>query len=459
MTFTKQELFMHNMFSARTTKRHFRLRLAVLWGALILPATLCFAQTSFYGTTLNNQGVFMGGMGLAVIDGETYYTINLRPELAAGKFGIGLDIPLRYNTQTGHIRSVDWDESYDYFRAVRYLRYGQKRRDKFYTRIGALDAARLGHGFIMNYYNNSLVYDERKVGLELDTDFGSGGFELMTSNLGRREIIGGRIYFRPLQMVTETPIIKNFTLGASYVIDDDPNASRSRLVDVSEFGFDAELPIVQTKLTRLALYGDYAKIVDFGSGQAAGVEFELHGIAGVFDFRAQLERRFLGQEFLPAYFGPFYEIERYNIQNGVTTTKKSLLSAPALKKKVHGTYGLLYGHILNTVKILGTYERRDAIPQSGILHIEALLPETLPMIAARAMYDDRAIDKFSDVFKADENAAARVGIGYKINPFLVLYVDYIYTYRFDAAQNSYVVQKRFEPQLALAVTFPVGGGR
>jgi hypothetical protein len=59
----------------------------------------------------------------------------------------------------------------------------------------------------------------------------------------------------------------------------------------------------------------------------------------------------------------------------------------------------------------------------------------------------------------DENSAARIGLGYKLNQFLILYMDYIYTFRFDAKRNSYVVQKRFEPQLALAVTFPVGGGR
>jgi hypothetical protein len=400
----------------------------------------------------------MGGLGLARIEDETYFTINLRPELAFGKFGVGLDIPLRYNTQTGHIRTEDWNESYDYFRTLRYLRYGQKYQDKFYTRVGALDAARLGHGFIMNYYNNSLLYEERKIGLEWDIDFGIGGFEAMTSNLGRREIFGGRVYYRPLQLLTDVPIIKNFALGATFVIDDDPDGYRKTNDDVSEFGLDAELPIVQNKLTRLAIYGDLAHIVDYGSGQAAGVEFRLNGIAGLFDFGAQLERRFLEKEFLPAYFGPFYELERnFRRENGKLFPKIDSLKAQ--NKSTHGTFGLLYGHVLNTVKIIGTFERRDGEPKSGILHFEASLPEALPKITARAMYDDREIDTFRDIFKADENSAARVGIGYKVYPYLILYMDYIYTYRFDVAKNHYVVQRRFEPQLALAVTFPVGGGK
>jgi hypothetical protein len=440
-----------------TSLRISSIKLGVIVSTLLFAVHFSSAQSPFYGAMLNNQGVFMGGMGLAAIGGETFYTINLRPELAAGKFGIGLDIPLRYNTQTGQIRSEDWDDTYDYFRTIRYMRYGHKKRDKFYARTGALDAARLGHGFIMNHYNNSLLYDQRKIGLELDTDFGFGGFELMTSNFERREILGGRLYYRPLQLVTDTPIIKNFAIGATYILDDDPDSYRGTGDSVSEFGLDAELPIIQNDLARLAIYGDLAKINDFGSGQAAGVDFELHGIGGMFDFGAQLERRFLGKNFLPAYFGPFYELERNNVQNGLASAKRDLLAAQT--KETRGTFGMLYGQVLNTLRLVGTYERRDGVPKSGILHVEALLPETIPKIAFRAMYDDKNIDTFSDVFDMDENSAARIGLGYKLHQFLVLYMDYIYTFRFDDQKNSYVVQKRFEPQLALAVTFPVGGGR
>jgi hypothetical protein len=281
----------------------------------------------------------------------------------------------------------------------------------------------------------------------------------MTSNLGRGEIFGGRIYFRPLQLATETPIIKNFSLGATYVTDIDPDKYRGTDDGISEFGLDAELPLVSNDLTRLVLYGDLAKINDFGSGQAAGIELTLRGISGVFDFGAQLERRFLGENFLPAYFGPFYELERYSSDNGVVYTKRDSLAAQT--KKTRGTFGMLYGQVLNTLRLLGTYERRDGIPKSGVLHVEATVPDAVPKIAFRAMYDDKNIDTFDDVFtikEGDFNSSARVGLGYKIHPALIFYMDYIYT--FERKPNGDLdIQKRFEPQLALAVTFPVGGGR
>jgi hypothetical protein len=424
------------------------------------------AQSPFYGATLNNQGVFMGGMGLATIGGETFYTINLRPELAIGKFGAGLDIALRYNTQTGEIRNEDWNDGYDYLRALRYVRYGHKNRDRFYTRAGALESARLGHGFIMNYYNNSLLFDERKVGMELDIDFGIGGFELVNSSFGRREVIGGRVYYRPLQLATDMPIIKNFALGATFVRDDDPDSYRGTDDGVSAFGLDVELPLIKNQLTELKLYGDLAKIKDYGSGQAAGVALNIYGVSGLFDFGAQLERRFLGEEFLPAYFGPFYELERTSFQNpatGQSLPKKNYLDNQ--NQSTSGTFGLLYGNVMNTLRLVGTFERRDGKPKSGVLHVEATMPETIPKVAFRAMYDDKNIDNFGDVFRMDENSAARIGIGYRMDP-LILYMDYIYTFRYDPNRTDpktglsdpgYVVQKRFEPQLALAFTFPIGG--
>ncbi len=428
--------------------------LAFLFASFILSTPLR-AQSNYssYGSWLNNQGMVTGGIGLSTINGNSYFTMNFRPELAFGKFGMGLDIMLRFDSETGDLRAGDWDDSYDWFRVLRYVRYGFKQNpDPVYTRLGALDNARLGHGFIMNYYNNQIIYDERKLGIEFDYDFGIGGFELMTSNLGRAEIFGGRLYYRPLQLVTNAAILKNFAIGATYATDIDPDVNRKTEDRVSVFGFDAELPIIKTKVSKLAIYGDAAKIVDFGSGQAVGAEFQVFNLSGLVNFGAQLERRFIGKGFLPSYFGPFYELDRSDPdssrQNQLTLQTSS----------TRGTYGRLYGSILNLVNLLGSYERTDGAPQSGLLHVEASIPNTLPSFAARASYDDKGVDKFSDLFNMDENSAARVGLGYKMTPYLILYLDYIWTFQPDPARpGEYKVQKRFEPQLALSYTFPVGG--
>ncbi len=398
---------------------------------------------------VSNQGAFMGGLGYSRIDGEDYLTLSLRPELAFGKFGIGFDIPFRYNMDSGEIRDADWDESYDYFRVIRYVRYGHKR-DKFYSRIGVLDASRIGHGFIMNFYNNEMInYDARKIGLELDIDAGSYGFESSTSNLGRAEIFGGRVYYRPLYNTT-IPIIRNFAIGGSYVTDVDPDSRRDTDDAVSVYGADIELPIIKTSLFNTIIYSDWAKIKDHGDGTAVGVELSLRGLMSTFSITAQLERRFLNDEFLPNYFDAFYELDRYVLEDSIPVRK---IDKVKLAKKTNGTFGLLHGSILNTLEVLGTFERLDGQKNSGIMHLEALVPNSVPKISMHAAYDRIGIDSFSDAFKLDNQSIARAGIGYKIYPFLVFYMDYVWTYRFDTDRDKYVIQKRFEPQIAFVMPF------
>ncbi len=416
--------------------------------ALLLFPLVGLSQ-SFLIPGIPNQGMFMGGLGVSVIDDTSYFVFNFRPEIAIGKIGVGLDIPLRFNMSTGDLRKEDWNETYDYFRLVRYVRYGHKG-DAFYTRVGTLDATRLGHGFIMNFYRNELNYDKRKIGLELDADFGAFGFESMTSNFGRAEIFGFRGYYRPLHQFS-IPILRNFAIGGSYVIDIDPDQNRATNDDVAVFGLDAELPLIRTSLIRTVLYADWAKFRGFGSGQAVGIELSLHGIGGVFNFVAQLERRFLGEQFMPAFFNPFYEKERFQLIAGTPVRKQDMLRS--LNQSTRGTYGLLYGRVLNMVEILGTFEKQDDIPSSGILNIQAIIPDAIPSISARATYNRTAIDGFADAFRLDERSVARLGIGYKVYPFLIVYLDYIWTFKYDPVAQTYSTQKRFEPQIAFVYPF------
>lgn len=422
--------------------------------AIVYPLSV-LGQTSYLTPGQTNQGVFMGGLGISVIDDQTFVTFNFYPEFAIGKVGFGLDIPLRFNTETGDLREEDWDEGYDYFRILRYVRYGFKR-DPFHARLGELDATRIGHGFIMNFYNNNVIhYDKRKVGLILDIDAGVAGFESMTSNLGRGEIFGGRVYYRPLYEM-DTPVLRNFAIGASYVTDIDPDQNRNTDDNIAEYGLDVELPVLKTPIFQTLLYADYAKISRYGSGKAVGVEFMLQDLAGTLSFIAQLERRYLNANFLPAYFNAFYEIDRFRIgpNSTIAFRKEDLLTN---QPKTRGTFGLLRGTVLNTLDVLGTYERLDGVSNSGILHLQAIVPNTVPKMSFRATYDRTGIDSFSDAFALDNRSVARLGLGYKINPFIVVYMDYIWTYRFDEVTGEYKTQRRVEPQLAFVYPFPIGG--
>jgi len=407
----------------------------------------------------DQRGQIMGGIGFTQINEgdqtKNYISIGFRPELAIGKFGIGLNINLLYSTDNGAIRAKDWNSSYDYLRLIRYLRYGHKL-DPVYARVGTLDAARLGHGFIVNYYTNEASYDLRKIGLEFDLDFGPFGFETITSNMGRAELLGTRGYYRPLHF-SEIPILKNFAMGASFARDFDPDG-RTRTDDgVSVYGFDLELPLVKSQIFNTYLYADWAQIQGysylkkqsetFGHGEAVGIYTGLGNLFGILEVAARLERRWLGKEFIASYFDPFYEVERFRVAGSDTVYKTDFL--PGLQKETHGVFGELYGNLLgNRVRLLGMLSRLDGQPNSGKMHLAADAPDLIPAIAVHATYDKMALDKGKDVFTLDNNSVARVGVGYKIKPYLVMYVDYIWTYvEKVAGSRNYQPQERIEPKL------------
>jgi hypothetical protein len=412
-----------------------------------------------FGYWGNQPNHLIGGVGFTKIDDQSYFSIGFRPELSFGKFGIGLNINLLYNTDTGAIRAKDWNSGYDYFRILRYLRYGRKL-DPVYARVGTLDASRIGHGFIVNYYTNEANYDERKIGLEFDLDLGHFGFETMASNVGRAELLGARAYYRPLYGL-KLPVLKNVAIGASIARDMDPDTWVATDDGVSVYGMDIELPIIKTSVFNTMLYVDWAQISgyssvenksrDFGSGTAVGISAGLGNLFGLLELQARLERRWLGKEFMPSFFDPFYDLQRFQVFGQDKYHKADLLIG---LEKTKGTFGELYGNLLgNKVRLLGMLSKLDN-ESNGNMHLAADATEAIPVVAAHATYDKIGITKVKDVFTLDNDSVARVGLGYKIKPYLVLYMDYIWTFvEKTPGSKIYQPQERIEPKIAFVYNF------
>lgn len=404
---------------------------------------------------VSGDGLFMGGVGLAFIGGDTYYAVNLRTEMAFGQFGLGIDLPLHFNTDNGELRHEDWDTTYDYFRIIRYLRYGRKRRTPVYARLGTLDGARLGHGFIMNYYTNEANYDARKIGTEFDLKFDRWGLETVVSNYDRVEILGGRAYVLPLKGFNNLLLFNRLTFGATFVTDRDPDETSATDDAVTIYGLDVELPLLYSGPFFSSIYADYAKIHNYGSGVAIGIEAGLWKLGGLISLQAKLERRFLGKEFLPTYFNPFYEVEKARVVNSITVTKQNLLLQRISREQ--GYYGELFGDVIKIVKLLGTFERIDGAPNSGRLHLAALLSNAIPRISARGIYDKNGVEDFWDAFTVNDRSILRAGVGYQINPYLYFFTDYVWTFHTNEQTGELESQRRVEPQISFVMPLNFGG--
>jgi hypothetical protein len=407
-----------------------------------------------------------GGIGLTRIDTAWYYTLNIAPELAFGKFGVGLDLTLNISSNSRQIRKEDFDETYDYIRIIRYLRWGHKG-DDVYARLGVLDYARLGHGFIMYLYNNSPSYDGRRLGTEFDLSFGKYGFETVYSDFAREGVFGIRGSVRPLQYTSlaSVPILGGLEIGATWAGDMRRNSRDTSFAvgngarqssnegTMNVIGADIGLPLLRIPTVSSTLYFDYAKILSFGDGEAIGLETNFSGL-GIFDLFTKFERRWTGDYFMPNYFNTFYELERYQLSGTLFSSKAQVLNN--LISPGPGYFGDLTIGILGKLQIRGTYSKLDLQPTSGVLHLGTSTGSLIPLFVVDAGYDKKYIVDNKDVFTLDERSLLYASIGYKPYPFMI--VSMLYTWTFvpvvDANGNtSFVTQKRIQPKVS--IVFPL----
>lgn len=418
-----------------------------------------------------NEGMLGGGFGMTWIDGEPHYSFHLFPEASFSNIGVGLDLKLEYDAD-GKLRTENFNEFSDYISIIRYVRYGYKG-DPLYARLGALDYATLGHGTIMYLYNNSPSYDNRKTGLALDIDFTTFGIESVYSSFGEKGVMGLRGYTRPLQFTDarDIPVLSNIEVGLSVASDFNENAGVAdgfynpstdefTVTDdkgaVTIIGLDLGLPVIKTSKFSFELYADYNKILRFGSGTATGFIAGFNGL-GLIDLRTKFERRINGKQYLPSYFNSLYEIERFSVNQNTGIVNSKIQKLDEDLPSSNGWYGELLISVLGTFDIIGSYQRLDKNPDSGILHLETdIMPEGMPYVF-RVGYDKVNIKDGGDVFKLDDRSYLFTEFGYKPMPYLIVSMVYHWTFTpvRDVDDNiiDYEPQKKIEPRVSFV--YPV----
>ncbi|HQI42104.1 MAG: hypothetical protein B6D44_14820 [Ignavibacteriales bacterium UTCHB2] len=418
-----------------------------------------------------DEGFINGGLGLTWIDGKPHYRIAFRPEISFSDFGIGLDLNLDFDSE-GKLRKENFNETSDYLSIIRYIRYGVKN-DPVFIKIGALDYYTLGHGSIMQHYNNSPTFDNRRIGLVADIDFGKFGFESIMGSFSPAGVLGLRGYIRPLQLTpaADIPIISNLELGASFVSDLNKDAGiingnyNSSLKEfnvtedkgsISILGFDIGLPLLNSSITEITLYADYSKISGFGSGVATGVKFDFN-LSSLVNLNAKLERRFNNGKYIPAYFNSLYEIERFKVDSSAGTFTSKALALNSISENQNGFYGDLLIRVLGLFDIYGGYQRLDKEPKSGIMNLRAAIePEGVPFVL-RAGYDKINIQNEKDLFTLDDRSYLFTEFGYKPVEFLLISIVYSWTYTPVRGKDDKIIgfepQKRIEPRISFVYPF------
>lgn len=391
------------------------------------------------------------GLGVESFGDETYQKISLTPDLAFGKFGIGIEVTLHYRFENGDfvVLEDDWipdpltlQETLSlYLSKFRYVRYGLKGEPLF-VKLGTIEDATLGNGFIMGNYSNALFLPERRIfGLSLDVDgqlfdFPYVGIETHVGDLSAFDVVGARLFVRPL-MDTGIAILSDLQIGTTFAADFDPYMKRKSIptryevdteVDAAEdahidteaamiyvAGVDFRQPILNTPAFTLAAFGDAVTQRMDAFGGMVGFGGRL---IKIFTYGAQL--RFIGDNFVPVYFDSTYDLsraERYALTEGdlsspgfigwFATIGTSLLNdSIVFKATLEGPFGEVDGNddnYLNFKRLTGFFQVAEGL---------------LPGFFFDASYDKMLIDKWSDLADS-KGSVIKARINYRSGPAVI----------------------------------------
>jgi len=300
------------------------------------------------------------GIGAVNLDGKVYNSIILNPDLAFGKFGIGLDIDFRFtlageNGETKFsVYEPDWylpdGDFFDYLNLYLskfdYIRWGQSG-DDLYAHLGSINNATVGNGFIVGGYTNGSYKPAKKytgVRFELDTSLFNWpymGVELLISNISEMDLIAFRTYAKPLGGI-KSPVFSGLETGITFAVDRNPffflkddydslgNEISNQIFDLADsgaafedydtlfvttsdpdpvviYGVDVMQPLLDIKLFSMALFGDY--VLQGLSDPAMGGSVGLGGTLVKFmTWNGAIIIR--GDDFVPSYFNRSYDLDR-----------------------------------------------------------------------------------------------------------------------------------------------------
>ncbi|HEQ71538.1 MAG TPA: hypothetical protein ENN69_03535 [Spirochaetia bacterium] len=446
---------------------------------LCFSSIIAFAQETPTGTEQPEQEkpFFSFALGIALgydsFGGtEGYQKLALKPDFGFGEFGIGLELTLHYRFVDGEleVRREDWVPEGDrtfwdlYLPIFRYIRYGQKGKP-LYAKLGSIDDMTLGNGYIMANYSNSLFMPEtRIIGFNFDLDgqlfdFPLFGLETVIGNVAALDVIGARLYLRPL-VFFDIPVFRYLMLGATFVVDRQPFRYVTDAYALGEgftdpdselaqaFGIDFRQPLLTEAPVTLALYGD---VVWLNGGKAIGGMTGFGGkLIDLFIYNFQF--RVNGENFIPVYFDATYDISRAVkyplVENG---------DAPAYL----GWYASIGAEIFEVFTIQigldGPFQEVDSADPDNYLnypHLRGVLtlkPGLIPGLSADFIYDKTMLGRhdgfFADLFYP-EGAVISVKVNYQFGPAVITLL-YDIRYVPDGTGNPWVVTSGLESSVVI----------
>ncbi len=227
----------------------------------------------------------------------------------------------------GVVRKQEWDEPGEWLRVVRWVELGRPY-DNVRLRAGELVDQSLGHGTIVRSFHNSLDLDHARWGLAGELNAIQGGFEGLLDDVVDPHLVAARVHVRPwafdirpgaadavtfgLSVAADLDAPRRLVTDASgrYLADDEGNFKVATSNATAILGLDTEYPILRGSAWTLTPYSDINWHAGYGAGWHVGSFAGWSGPARL-ELDARAEVSLAGSDYLPAYFGALYSVERF----------------------------------------------------------------------------------------------------------------------------------------------------
>ena len=252
----------------------------LLFSSLLVVSLNSFAQeenesfneggSDFDVTNVMDQQSSLGALlGYTDIGGQKFIGMRIQPELAFGKLGFGLDIPLLFSLEGDGLRTEEFKSGVGWLRMFRYVRWGVKKKDPFYVRVGDLTGSWIGYGILLDNYSNSISFEKRKLGATFDILIkNTVGVEGLYSDfdMASFNLFAIRPYVKPFGR-TRIPIVRTTDMGFTFVTDHDQTfvetdsvkSQSNTFLDkgINAWALDIGVMPVTTSFMQLKVYSQY----------------------------------------------------------------------------------------------------------------------------------------------------------------------------------------------------------
>lgn len=423
--------------------------------------------------SIESEGSLGNSYGTTVTGDDAYYLISLEPEIEFGRIGLGLDLDLRLS-KDGELREEDWRDINDALRKIKYIEY-HNLDETFNIRVGALSDITLGTGNLVYQYRNDASEDDSKTGLQLSYETSVLKIEAFTSSLSEMEILAGRLELDPMNDIDQS-IIKSFRMGITYAGDfskyantilsstNDTSLSVYKKAfstsenNFSAYSFDASLQLVNHPYLDLYCTSEATFLDGYGSGSSFGLELIIKDRSQEFTLDLNIQHINQGDQYESAYFGSFYEIERFSFKTDkeewLETKANDLNQKTSEGNKYRTAFSIQYKQ---RFKFNLNFENGYENVSDGLLNSSLRINDFLPQVNIEANYTKKNLNSADALSVLDENTLLSATVELELMENFTLSSDFQWTFTPDEIENneviSYKTQEIIEPRVNFSFDF------